>query len=662
MNFNTFLSNRFIFVTFLLGTLAFPAFAQYGGYGNQYGGYNTGGSGGYGGYGGGYGGSNFGGMGSNRFGGGMGGLSGGMGMSRGGLNRGGMSGYGGMGGYSGMSGRGGMSSRGGMSGMSGRGTSRGGRGSVGGYNNAYGIGGYDQGGYSTGGRSMRSSRNSRYGGGNVPSGIGGVVPPSGAQGNTMQDAGQTQPTGSNSARRSALRGGAGGGGDAGGIQIQGGGANAGAPGAPGAAPGQVAPQQKRRAGAGQGTAAPQVKLRPVATLYADSKPLVKVLDEPFYVDILLSNPQKAGFDNMAFALKYDPAEMTPVDIDQGDFDSATEIRISEQASLSEIDETTGGLADRVVVRAPEITSFIAKRPDKFNIVTNSINPEEGLIKLETRVMSETSTDSGLVARIHFMPRKETMDADLNFVFYDPHNPQSEELLTRMTLNGEDKLGSSYDPLDGVANLSLQIYSSLEKAKERPVVKTQNERFASSEDGEAFLTHIFLEPQADTVEVGDIVNVDVFLANPDQQIFDSINLMIAYNPLIFEAIDGNDYKNGVNLIDEPYQDKFPFDFPVLNSIDVSRGIIDYRMQGFKVPIRSEGIVATIQLRAIRPTKKTTLRVFLNETGSPPTTGIFYRNQDRLGDPADPFDGVTTASITVQPTTAYLKKVKAQLSKG
>lgn len=48
MNFNTFLSNRFIFVTFLLGTLAFPAFAQYGGYGNQYGGYNTGGSGGYG--------------------------------------------------------------------------------------------------------------------------------------------------------------------------------------------------------------------------------------------------------------------------------------------------------------------------------------------------------------------------------------------------------------------------------------------------------------------------------------------------------------------------------------------------------------------------------------------------------------------------------------
>ena len=72
MNFNTFLSNRFIFVTFLLGTLAFPAFAQYGGYGNQYGGYNTGGSGGYGGYGGRYGGSNFGGMGSNRFGGGMG--------------------------------------------------------------------------------------------------------------------------------------------------------------------------------------------------------------------------------------------------------------------------------------------------------------------------------------------------------------------------------------------------------------------------------------------------------------------------------------------------------------------------------------------------------------------------------------------------------------
>ena len=96
---------------------------------------------------------------------------------------------------------------------------------------------------------MRSSRNSRYGGGNVPSGIGGLylLP---AHRVILWDAGQTQPTGSNSARRSALRGGAGGGGDAGGIQIEGGGANAGAP-VLGCRSGQVAPQQKRRAGAGR---------------------------------------------------------------------------------------------------------------------------------------------------------------------------------------------------------------------------------------------------------------------------------------------------------------------------------------------------------------------------------------------------------------------------
>jgi len=69
-----------------------------------------------------------------------------------------------------------------------------------------------------------------------------------------------------------------------------------------------------------------------------------------------------------------------------------------------------------------------------------------------------------------------------------------------------------------------------------------------------------------------------------------------------------------------------------------------------------------LKAIRPTKKTTLRIFMNENGEEPTTGIFYRTMDRLGDPANPYDGVKTTSISVRPTTAYLQKIRSSIEKG
>lgn len=635
---------RYLFVlltgAFFLGDGVQNTYAQYG-YPNQYGGgYNQGGYNQ-----GGIGGSR---MGGNRFGGG--GLGGGYG---GGGYGGGMSSS--RGGYSGGMG---MSSMGGGlgGGMSGRGSTRG---SSRGSSRSSGMGGYNT-GYNTGyGNNQGAAASSRGRGrsfGDVGQSLGGSVPQTaGGQANVGQP-GQTAPTGRNTDRSKAFNQGARGGANGsseGGIQVQGSGPGAGnIPGSSVPRPaGQPQAQQQRK---------PEIKLRASATLYLDSNnQLNKLLNEPFFVDVLLSNPQNTGFNEIAFAVKYNPDLMTPIEYaGEGDaqLNIAEKISIDGGTAVASSSQNTGNL--------PTVQSFIQKKKDRFAITKNTIDSDSGIIQFAARVQNETSTDSGLIARVHFMPRKEAENARLSFLMFDPDIEEEEnKLLTRLTLNDEDRLGTRYDPTDGITNLSLSIFESMEKVRDRPVVRSQETNRFGDQPGETdYDTRIILIPREEIVDVGDIVNVDVYLSNPGEETIDSISLLIAFNPDIFVPLDSDEYQPGININDQDYKDKFPLDFPMVNAIEEDRGIIDFRKQAMRAPIRNEGIFATFRLRAVQPTNKTTFRVFLSETGEAPTTGVFYRGQDRLGDPSDPFDGVETASIMVRPTTAYLKRIEERLRKG
>jgi hypothetical protein len=296
--------------------------------------------------------------------------------------------------------------------------------------------------------------------------------------------------------------------------------------------------------------------------------------------------------------------------------------------------------------------ILQQEANQYEITQNEILPAEGKIFFEADVKNESSTDSGVVARVQFLPVKETNKSSVSFSFT---GEDGEPTPTYLYDNGDDQLGSAFNPVDGYINFDFSVVSSYEEARnQRTVVKSQNNRF--SESGEELDTFISLIPRQKQVDVGDEVEVDVYIANPNEEAIDSVNLLIAYNPRVFEPIDADEYEPGINIDDKKYMDDFPFDFPLVNTIDADRGIIDYRKRVNRSPVRGEGILATIRLKALRPTTKTTLRIFLNENGEVPTTGIFYRNVDRLGDPSDPFDGVKTSSIKIRPTVAYLKRIQ------
>lgn len=617
--------------------LSEPAQAQY----NYGGGYNNYGGGGFNNYGGGY----------NNYGGGYGYGGSGMGFGQRSFGMGSM-----------------RSGRGGMSGMSGMGSGRSSRRGGSSYNNS----GYNNSGGSQYG--SRSRRSQNYGN---TGGLGGVVPQSAqGQGNEPK---QTTSSGQSADRKRALAGKssrgalpAGQGGGAGGIQVQGSSnVELQQPRLPGNPALPVQPGQPQR-----GKPAPkkeEVKTRPTAMFYVDTPNPSLVVNQPFPVIVALSNRGKVEYDHLAFTLYFDPADLEPISgVDEGGAGKPlTAIPLTPPAPEAGKDEKAAAAAsteegaekgaEKPASDAADtgdvVGSFLAKNQDQYKILRNEVDAAKGMIRFEAETVGQTSKDSGRITQLQFMPKRVT-STSLSFVFSDPFGGDDEGngKWTALTLKGADQLGSRFMEADGVVNLNLNVYETLEKARQKPVVKDLKAQSKDvSGDAEAFGTQITLVPRQEQIDVGDEVDVDVVLDNPHAEMIDAVSLLIAYNPRVFEAVDLDDFSPGVNLSDEEYRAKFPFDFPMVNEIETDKGVIDYRKKSVKKPIRADGVFATFRLRAVRPTTKTTFRVFLNEKGGEPTTGAFYHFQDRLGDPADPFDGVTTCSLTVRPTTAYLSKL-------
>ncbi len=600
--------------------LVTPVQAQYsrfGGGSNQYGG-------GYNQYGGGY--NQYGGgnsqYGSSRFGGGSSQYGGGYNQYGGGNNQ--------FGGGFGSSMRG--SSRSGRSGRSGRGSNQ-----YGG-NQSYGNQGYDNQGY--GNSSSRSGR-SRRGGNYSNQTYGGNVSNSAAtQGGQAK---QTSPTGNSTDRRKALSGksnvrGAMSGPSAsqgsGGLQIQG--AVGGSPVAKGSK-GKPAPKRNE----------PKAKMRSTSTLYLDCASPMAVVNQPKTISIILTN-NSLEYDYLSFALQYDPDDVMPI----SGQDAAGEWIAADKVPMvaPDVSDATDSLGGE--------STFISRNPGKYEIINNTIDLQTGEIRFEMKVKNGASKEGGEIAQLVFLPLRES-NTTISFVFQDLLKSKTDKPLTILSLSNIDQLGSKHNKADGVINIDLQIFDTLEKARKRMVVKKAGDDIDTSdekEENQSYETKLSLVARSNSLDVGDTVDIDVVLSNPGRETIDAVNLLIAYNPRVFEAIDGDDFAPGVNIADQEYKEQFPLDFPILNIIDEDKGIIDYRKKSMRKSVTNEGVIATIKLRAIHPTKKTTFRLFLSESGEEPTTGLFFRHNDRLGDPTDPYDGVRTCSLAVRPTTAFLKKFR------
>jgi hypothetical protein len=345
--------------------------------------------------------------------------------------------------------------------------------------------------------------------------------------------------------------------------------------------------------------------RPV--LYLDPPDMFVTQAEPFEVELRLSNPTQELFDSLAVTLAYDPTKLELLDADpstpEGELSSAWE-----------------GLAERY--------GWLAEQPSLYY---ERSDPDQGQIEIRFQT-PEGKTDvlEGTLGRFRLVPLASGGETSLTFVVEDD---ETAEIITFIRQDEADILGSPNQPDDGVLDARFRVSPE--------VAMTE----AVEEQGGDYKTRILFDPPLADVALGETFDVDIVLENPVEVPFDTLILVLGYNPRVLRAMDydqNNWSKDGVNIHDGDSVALFPFTDRITNQVLRQEGVILYRAASPHEPIRAEGVIATIRFTAIGPTDQdgTPIKVGFHQVRQSLNSGLFLRGRDVLAESEVPTDGFSS----------------------
>lgn len=125
----------------------------------------------------------------------------------------------------------------------------------------------------------------------------------------------------------------------------------------------------------------------------------------------------------------------------------------------------------------------------------------------------------------------------------------------------------------------------------------------------------LLPPERPISVGETFSIPIYLANPKGLPIDDLCVALSYDPRFFEVVDAapigqpdssnNWFVRGINLLDAPFHDDYPFDLHLNSRVDADRGEIVYHVGLSHARALSSGVFAVIQLKALHPTRGTAI---------------------------------------------------------
>jgi len=404
-----------------------------------------------------------------------------------------------------------------------------------------------------------------------------------------------------------------------------------------AQPGQPAPPGGQPGKAGSGIP-PKGEL--VLRLVPHER-MVKVGAE-FPLHVWLDNPKKKPFDVISFGLLYDPQVLEFVDAPGG----------------------SGGLpnshdiAERITANLP-----LARDSKSDPFYLNYANTDEGMVYYRARCApSENAKGEGFVISMRFKALSAARHTGIRFLFsawprgLEPpvQSDQTWAWPESLTFVGATKdesgeksvwsnlLGSTASLVDGVIHGSLAVKGdgAVEEIleEEEPPVGLMG-------------TRIYIEPSQVALTAGETTDLNLKVHNPGGVAWDRIRMDLRFDPRFLEIVDqdeGNWITRGTNILDGPYHDRFPFEWMRTNQVEEEEGIIHYQCGVFMSPFKSQGTVATVRVKAIRPVPETMLRfVTPTKAGSLRGTVLERSRVDVLGLAGEPRDGASGCTLTIVP---------------
>jgi len=342
----------------------------------------------------------------------------------------------------------------------------------------------------------------------------------------------------------------------------------------------------------------------LATLYVDPPDQTAPEGGEIVTGFTLSNPKAQGFNRLRLAIRYDRDVVRPA-----------------------------GVRDLAIRR------YLAQ-PSKVEV-----RPREGLVIITADLAVPLATVSETLLDLRWEALRTVRAAEFKFVEADGQ-PSGLWMKPKDAAGKEtDILGDSMTPNDGFIHGTVQIvppaiFEALQRnrARAKPGQAAEEEEELTLDEVKGGLGGVALRltGPANPPRVGEEFDVDLVFDNRADSLVDGVEVVLGFDPAIFEVVDtdlDNWITRGVNILDGPNRDRFPFDYHLVNQAFNSRGEIVYKMGiGDAEKLRRrEGVMATIRLRAKAPSPGAALRFLPPASKSSPGTRVTYMGKNALGAP-------------------------------
>jgi hypothetical protein len=389
--------------------------------------------------------------------------------------------------------------------------------------------------------------------------------------------------------------------------------------------GKKPPQKTAAAKGGEARGATSVEFKIKANPFsnvmyletATNTPVMNILateGDEFVTRLVFLNGRRSVFDTIDVSLRYDPAVIRPLGLDDSALDGLT-----AEPPLARVDERRGILAYHARLATP----LSVERLSPFKVAWKAVSPAS-------------------VSPIKFMNDPEYPSRVLN---------GDQNVLLPRDEDGEPVVSDNAGLLDAaVSVVSRRGGDELEESDEGPselsgVLLANRISEGTAEGG----VRLALRPRQNSARVGEDFLVDIVYSNPRRADIDRMRVRVRFDPKVLQVEDtdtDNWITKGVNIWDGPYREDLPFDYHLRNAALNESGLIIYEM-GFRQRVRipTSGVVATIRFRAKAPVAATNIAFQLDEGESEPGTSFSFLGFNLIGVPGRRAEALTNAVVSV-----------------
>lgn len=158
--------------------------------------------------------------------------------------------------------------------------------------------------------------------------------------------------------------------------------------------------------------------------------------------------------------------------------------------------------------------------------------------------------------------------------------------------------------------------------------------------------LLFNPLSIRVQEGAIFTQDIVVNNPRGTGFDFAEVMIKYNPEYLSVMSFNRESLVKTIESKIVPGKYASAKVVVNEVDEKKGIIRFGIENKTGNFYYSGTIATIHWLAKQKTFGTRISYIFVSDINKSETSILAHNQDVLGAPGDPTDGVVSATISIK----------------